>query len=428
MVGFVQILPAMNSTHTFFIARIALAWLVFSAIFANLLDSLSWRYLHWLAAPLVFAAVLTAVIHAAAHARRVRLISPEERADQLANHHRRQIEMPVDTEQAFALAEAAIRDLPHIVNVQGNHSALRVDADQEAPPSSPLVSRLSLPFRWPGDGHNRVSATVTKAEGGARITLICEPRALTVLDWFLGDHGANLENMETLNRTLSRRTAEQRRAEQAGAQQTALEKELSDAKLSLLQAQVEPHFLYNTLASAQLLARNDPPRADLMLGHLIDYLRYSLPSTDEPISNLGKEVERANAYLQILQIRMGERLKLEIEVPAELNETPVPRMMLQTLVENAIKHGLEPKSGGGTVWLRAREAEGKVSITVADDGLGFNAESSGTGIGLRNLRERLRLGYGDAASFSIGSNFPTGVAATIVLPLAPRVANTGSQP
>ena len=88
-------------------------------------------------------------------------------------------------------------------------------------------------------------------------------------------------------------------------------------------------------------------------------------------------------------------------------------MMLQTLVENAIKHGLEPRTGGGTVWILATEADGRVSVTVADDGLGFTDQGSGTGIGLRNVRERLRLAYGDAARFAIVANFPTGVAATI---------------
>ena len=97
-------------------------------------------------------------------------------------------------------------------------------------------------------------------------------------------------------------------------------------------------------------------------------------------------------------------------------------MMLQTLIENAIKHGLEPRTGGGTVWILAAEADGRVSVTVADDGLGFTEQGSGTGIGLRNVRERLRLAYGNAAGFAIVANFPTGVAATITLPATERVA------
>jgi LytS/YehU family sensor histidine kinase len=161
-----------------------------------------------------------------------------------------------------------------------------------------------------------------------------------------------------------------------------------------------------------------------MLGNLITYLRHSLPRTDDSLSTLGEELDRARAYLEILKIRMGPRLGLQIDVPAHLLDVPFPPMMLQTLIENAIKHGLEPRTGGGTVWILATETHGRVSVTVADDGLGFTDQGGGTGIGLRNVRERLRLAYGDAASFAIVANFPTGVAATITLPATERAVRT----
>src|SRR5690606_4285094 len=129
------------------------------------------------------------------------------------------------------------------------------------------------------------------------------------------------------------------------------------ARLNLRQAQVEPHFLYNTLANAQVLARTDPPRAEQMLGHLIQYLRHSLPREHDALSALSEELERTRAYLELLRIRMGARLQLQVEVPDALKQVPLPSMMLQTLVENAIKHGLEPKPGGGTVWILARRAD-----------------------------------------------------------------------
>ncbi|MES2073643.1 MAG: histidine kinase, partial [Pseudomonadota bacterium] len=235
-------------------------------------------------------------------------------------------------------------------------------------------------------------------------------------DWFLVDDGTNLENAEAISRAVTRRVAERCRNEQALVKQTVTEKELTVAKLSLLHAQVEPHFLYNTLASAQVLTRTDPARADQMLGNLITYLRHSLPRTDDALSCIGEELERARAYLDILRIRMGSRLQLQIEVPEPLKAVPFPSMMLQTLVENAIKHGLEPKTGGGTIWILARASENAVAVTVADDGRGFSSEGGGTGIGLRNVRERLRLAYGAAASFAIVANFPCGVAATITVP------------
>jgi LytS/YehU family sensor histidine kinase len=230
------------------------------------------------------------------------------------------------------------------------------------------------------------------------------------------DDGTNFKNVESITRAIARRVAERRKAEEAMARETATDKALAMAKLNLLHAQVEPHFLYNTLASAQLLTRSDPSKADHMLGNLIAYLRTSMPRTENTMSTFGNELDRVQAYLEILRIRMGDRLTVQIQVPESLKKTPFPPMMLQTLVENAIKHGLEPLPGGGTIWILGRESPGGVSLTVADDGRGFSEDGGGTGIGLKNVRERLRLAYGDAAEFSIVANFPKGVAATIVVP------------
>jgi sensor histidine kinase YesM len=134
------------------------------------------------------------------------------------------------------------------------------------------------------------------------------------------------------------------------------------------------------------------------------------------MSTLSQELDRTRAYLDILKIRMGERLAVQIEVDETLARLPFPSMMLQTLAENAIKHGLEPKPGGGTVWILARVHGQALAVTVADDGIGLSTGTSGSGIGLANVRERLRLSYGERASFALGSNFPSGVAATITLP------------
>ncbi|HEU4851479.1 MAG TPA: histidine kinase [Telluria sp.] len=350
------------------------------------------------------------------HLRRVRLLSDNLDRSTLANRHRRQIEIPFDANEAFAIVDAAIRELPGTHNVESARDSLqvrakvkRIDPYNEVPDGDP-TRRLFGPRR------NQILATVTPNGAGGTVMLVCEPERPAWTDIFLVDDGTNLENAEAITRALTRRVAEHRRGEQASALQTVTEKELMSARLSLLQAQVEPHFLYNTLASAQLLTRTDPERADEMLGNLILYLRHSLPRAEVSMSTFGEELERARAYLDILKIRMGSRLNLKIEVPDELHGLMVPPMMLQTLVENAIKHGLEPKSGGGNVWILARAFDRSVAITVGDDGRGFSAEGGGTGIGLANLRERLRLAFGDAASFNIAANFPTGVAATITVP------------
>jgi signal transduction histidine kinase len=407
-------------TTVSFVFRIALAWFlgfVGVLVLANLLFDAgdpNWLFgLSWVAA------TLTAAVGAISHLRRVRLVAGRIDPQTLSNRQRREIEMPLDAGEAFDLVDKAVRELPRCEDVETARDSLQVRAK---------VRRIDIygtnaanrynPLARLGTKRNQIWATVTPGDGASRLVLVCEPERGAWSDWFLVDEGTNYENAEAIARAITRRLVERRRTEQDAARQTETEKELTVAKLSLLHAQVEPHFLYNTLASAQLLTRSDPARADDMLGHLITYLRTSLPRTDNESSTLGEELARARAYLEILRIRMGPRLGLQIDVPDDLLGLRFPPMMLQTLVENAIKHGLESRPGGGTIWLlaRRRDDDGAVEVTVADDGQGINTATSGTGIGLKNLRERLRLAYGPAASFDLVANYPSGVAATIRLP------------
>ena len=365
------------------------------------------------------------------HTRRVRLVAGTVNAATLANRQRRQIEIPFEAGEAFDMIDAAIRELPGVTAVDSARDSLQVRAKVERTDlyggnasAGAALARLST---W----RNQIRATITpNGDAAGSVTLICEPEDPAWIDWFLVDQGSNLENADAIVRAITRRIAERRRLETQAVRESATEKELTVARLNLLHAQVEPHFLYNTLASAQVLTRTDPARADVMLGNLIQYLRHSLPRTEDAPSTLGEELERARAYLDILAIRMGPRLALQVDVPDELRRLVFPPMMLQTLVENAIKHGLEPKPGGGTVWILARAIDNAAAVTVADDGRGFSLETAGTGIGLRNVRERLRLGYGSMASFAIVANFPSGVAATITVPLALQGAGarSGVQP
>jgi signal transduction histidine kinase len=409
-------------TSFFFVIRLALAWFL-----AYLLAVIVWNavneHYHGPGWPFVLAAMVMlgmVVTGGFSHVRRVRLIAGRVDGGTLSSRQRRQVEIPFEAGEAFRLLDAAIRELPRTEAIESAPDSLQVRAKVRRldPYGNKQPRRFSL-FGWFNHRDNQILATVTPGDGSSSVTLICEPCSGAWSDWFRVDDGTNLENAEAITRAITRRVAGHRRGEQAAARQTATEKELTVARLNLLHAQVEPHFLYNTLASAQYLTRTDPARADQMLGHLITYLRHSLPRTDEALSTLGRELERSQAYLEILRIRMGDRLQPQIDVASELHATPLPPMMLQTLVENAVKHGLEPKPGGGTIWLLARAREGTVSITVADDGLGFSDAGSGTGIGLKNVRERLALVYGDAASLSIVGNFPSGVAATITVPAAP---------
>jgi hypothetical protein len=401
----------------FFVVRHALAWAGLFLLVLILWSNSIGKPPGWVFGLATVITLITVSISAFSHARRVRLIADRVDGSTLGSRHRRQIEIPLPPDEAFALVDAAIRELPDVEGVETARDSLQVRArvTRMDPYMSGKKGRRRV-FGPQGARNNLVLATVAPHDRTGSLTLICEPEGGAWVDWFMVDHGTNLENVEAITRAITRRIAERRKGEEAQVRETATEKELTAAKLSLLHAQVEPHFLYNTLASAQILTRSDPARADQMLGNLIVYLRHSLPRTSDEPSTLGEELERARAYLEILEIRMGDRLRLQIQVPESLKGVPMPPMMLQTLVENAIKHGLEPVPGGGTVWILARENAGKMSVTVADDGRGFSEEGAGTGIGLKNVRERLRLEYGDSAAFAIVANFPKGVAATITVP------------
>ena len=414
---------------TLFLVRIFAAWCALLFLAVALWSSLPG--IGQLEAPIVLACMITAalvVTGAFSHLRRVRLIAGRIDGETLGNRQRRQIEIPFEAGEAFDLLDAAIRELPHVEQVRSARDSLQVSAKVARPnPYGHYALRRWNPLQWFGTPRNQLSATVTPNHDSGSVTLICEPESPAWTDLFRVDDGTNLENAEAISRAITRRVAERRRNEKAAAAQTAVEKELTVARLSLLHAQVEPHFLYNTLASAQLLTRSDAQRADDMLGHLIQYLRHSLPRTQDEMSTLGAELERALAYLEILKIRMGPRLEVQVDVPETLRATPLPPMMLQTLVENAIKHGLEPRTGGGTVWIRARAGDDGVAITVADDGDGFNAATSGTGIGLKNVRERLQLRYGERAGLAVVANFPAGVAATLTVPATPHGDNAAER-
>ncbi len=401
-----------------FIARLALAWFALLGLSVAFFEGGLGVGLPTLVFLAFNVFMVFVIVNAIAHVRRVRLIADRVDRAALANRHRRQIEMPLDADEAFDLLEESVRELPGVEEVESARGSLQLRAklkriDPYRASHFEGERRRRRPIR------NQITATVTPGDAIASVTVICEPEAGAWSDWFRVDHGTNLENAEAITRALTRRVAERRRNERKAVRETATEKELAVARLSLLHAQVEPHFLYNTLASAQHLARTNPPLADEMLGNLITYLRRSLPRTDDAPSTLGDELERVRAYLDIMRLRMGTRLATQIEVPERLLSVPFPTMMLQTLAENSIKHGLEPRTSGGTVWILASGQGDKVSVTVADDGMGFGEQRDGNGgIGLQNVRERLKLAYGDAASFSIGANFPSGVAATIVVPAA----------
>jgi LytS/YehU family sensor histidine kinase len=202
---------------------------------------------------------------------------------------------------------------------------------------------------------------------------------------------------------------------QAEAERHLHGKQLLESKLQLMQAQIEPHFLFNALGSVQHLIETDPPAASRMLGDLIKYLRAAMPQMRENATTVGREAELVRAYLSIQRMRMGNRFDFSLDVPEALREESFPPMMLLTLVENAVKHGFEAQSGSGDIRMLARDDEGQLVVEICDTGAGLRTDRP-DGVGLTNVRERLKALYGDAARLVLEENVPRGVRARISVP------------
>ena len=209
---------------------------------------------------------------------------------------------------------------------------------------------------------------------------------------------------------------------QATAKQAQQEKLLAETELKLLQAQIEPHFLFNTLSNIAGLIHESPDTAEKTLLNLTTLLRGSLNRTRQQTTTLAQELEIAQAYLNIQSTRMQGRLHFSVDVPAALNNIPLPPLLVQPLIENAIKHGIEPSEAGGNISVSAVQQSNNVIISISDTGMGIEQEqpnrrsTAGTGTGLKNVRERLRALYGDQAQLELVPNQPQGVIARVTLP------------
>jgi LytS/YehU family sensor histidine kinase len=199
-------------------------------------------------------------------------------------------------------------------------------------------------------------------------------------------------------------------------QRLQLERQMTEARLQSLRAQIEPHFLFNTLANVHRLYKTDPGLGRKMLANFITYLRAALPQMRCDETTLKQEADLAQAYLDVLQVRMGGRLKFRLDVPNDLGALSFPPFALSTLTENAIKHGLNPLPEGGSIEISARVENRRLTVGVADTGAGLR-RNSGTGGGIANLRARLAALYGDEASLTIEANAPRGIRAVIAVPV-----------
>jgi len=234
------------------------------------------------------------------------------------------------------------------------------------------------------------------------------------LDFFSIQRGGALQAVETVAAHLRAQFEQKDRALRAIKREQELERTALNAKLSALQAQVEPHFLFNTLANLKYLIRTDADSAQHMLDHLVGYLQNALPDMRSVSSTLERELALVRDYLSIMQIRMGQRLRFHIEADDVALAQPFPPAMLISLVENAIKHGLERASRDGEIVITAVLHSDALRVRVCDDGVGLT-EQMGQGFGLSNIHERLQLLYGDRASLSVTAGEHGGVVATLTI-------------
>jgi sensor histidine kinase YesM len=195
-----------------------------------------------------------------------------------------------------------------------------------------------------------------------------------------------------------------------------LERTALDARLRLLQAQVEPHFLFNTLANVRELVDSGSPQASSVLGSLIAYLRAAVPRLHDPATTLGQELQLVRAYLELMHMRMPDRLAFDVTADAAASKLRCPPMSLLTLVENAVRHGVDPSEEGGRIDVRVRVENGRCRVQVSDTGVGLQVGATGLGTGLSTLRERLALSFGGDAQLTLTELEPHGVRAELEFP------------
>ncbi|BBB60225.1 hypothetical protein UNDKW_1952 [Undibacterium sp. KW1] len=289
------------------------------------------------------------------------------------------------------------------------------------PPSPPSISENDdIHIKLPAEIAKEISEEINNAVADAADEEVRSYKR-TSSKWFVNFVVLLVFGLFGMKALMSGKVRAEEKAKEAGmaAERESLLRQVSEAQMQMMQAQVEPHFLFNTLASVEHLIETDPPRAAAMQRSLIAYLRAVLPQMREnaSVTNLGREADMIKSYLELLKMRMEERLNVDFIMPEGLRSASFPPMMLQSLVENAIKHGLECKAEGGTIRFHAEVAHNKLRVSVTDDGLGFGAmPSNGTGLGLQNIRERLKLIYKEKGQMIITPNQPSGVCVTIEIP------------
>lgn len=250
-------------------------------------------------------------------------------------------------------------------------------------------------------------------EGGTRLTgfVILTVTGVLIAPWFA---------MSALLRQRDESVRSQ--AQALERERGKLERAANDARLHVLQAQVQPHFLFNTLANVRELVESRSTQAPVVLDRLITYLRAAIPRLDETVITLDQELQLVRAYLELMQMRMPDRLQFSIKTAANNESVCCPPMTILTLVENAVRHGIDPSEEGGRIKVDVQVHEQKCHITVGDTGVGLGTEVGGMGTGLATLRERLQLAYGADATLQLRERTPHGLVAELEFPARRRLA------
>lgn len=331
-------------------------------------------------------------------------------AEAIASSVARRITAPFNPYTTFDLCTESLSGL-----------ALGTALGYAGPPAffhDPFKGRIVL-GRWRPLALGRHVEVRVSSDLGPRchIELRCRPG----LAWFAIQQGESMKAAEMVCAHLRQHLERHANALDAARRERELERTSLQARLSALQAQVEPHFLFNTLANLKYLIRTDQQAAQDMLDHLVGYLQNALPDMRSVSSTLGREMDLVSDYLAVMRIRMGARLRFAVDVEEQLRSLPFPPAMLISLVENAFKHGLERASRPGLITISAscaRKREGELlSVSVVDDGVGLT-EQAGQGTGLANIAERLLLLYGREASLFVEPGDGQGVRAVLTVPVA----------
>ena len=330
-------------------------------------------------------------------------------AEAMASSVTRRIDAPFNPYTTFDLCTEALSGL-----------ALGTALGYSGPPAffhDPFKGRIVLGRRRPLVLGRHVEVKVSSDLGpSCHIALRCRPG----LAWFAIQQGESLQAAETVSAQLRQHLTRHADKINAARRERELARTSLQARLSALQAQVEPHFLFNTLANLKYLIRTDQQAAQDMLDHLVGYLQNAVPDMRSVSSTLGREMDLVRDYLAVMRIRMGARLRFAVEVAEDLRSLPFPPAMLISLVENAVKHGLERASRPGLITIGAQhESDGtgeRLCVFVIDDGVGLT-EQAGQGTGLANIAERLLLLYGRKASLVVEPGDGQGVRALLTLPI-----------